>query len=83
MRSRMVKASSLDVDRHVLLLNKSFRQSAWAAQIGTTLTREFYLWKYFSPVGEAVISSVLVEGEIAAAGSSCPLVSTIPTGLQK
>jgi hypothetical protein len=50
MQSRIVKAGNLDIDRHVLLLNKSFQQSAWAVQIGTTLTRELHIWKYFSPV---------------------------------
>jgi hypothetical protein len=83
MQSRIVKASSLDIDRHVLLLNESFRQSAWAAQIGTTLTREFYIWKYFSPAGEAVISSVLIQGEIVSSVSALPTLFETPSGVKK
>jgi hypothetical protein len=83
MQSKVVKASSLDIDRHVLLLNASFRQSAWAAQIGTTLTREFYIWKYFSPAGEAVISSVLIEGEIVSSASALPTLFQTPFGVKK
>jgi GNAT superfamily N-acetyltransferase len=83
MQVRIVKASSLDIDGHVLLLNKSFRQSAWAAQIGATLTREFYIWKYFSPVGEAMISSVLVEGEIASSVSALPTLFHTPSGMER
>jgi hypothetical protein len=83
MQVRIMKASSLDIDRHVLLLNKSFRESAWAAQIGTTLTREFYIWKYFSPVGEAIIASVLVEGEIASSVSALPTLFQTPSGMKR
>jgi GNAT superfamily N-acetyltransferase len=83
MQSRIVKASSLDIDRHVLLLNKSFRQSAWAAQIGTTLTREFYIWKYFSPVGEAVISSIVVDGELASSVSALPTLFRTPSRIER
>lgn len=83
MQLRIVKASSLDIDRHVLLLSKSFGQSAWAAQIGTTLTREFYIWKYFSSAGEAVISSVLVEGEVASSVSALPTLFHTPCGVKK
>ena len=83
MQPRIVKASSLDIDRHVLLLNESFRQSAWAAQIGTTLTREFYIWKYFSPAGEAVISSVLIQGEVVASVSALPTLFQTPSGVKK
>jgi hypothetical protein len=83
MQVRIVDASSLDIDRHILLLNRSFGQSAWAAQIGTTLTREFYIWKYFSPAGEAVISSVLIGGEVASSVSALPTLFQTPSGVKK
>src|SRR6202142_798353 len=83
MQPRIVKASSLDIDRHVRLLNESFRQSAWAAQIGTPLPREFYIWKYFSPAGEAVISSVLIQGEVAASVSALPTLFQTASGVKK
>jgi ribosomal protein S18 acetylase RimI-like enzyme len=83
MQVRIVDAGSLDIDRHILLLNRSFGQSAWAAQIGTTLTREFYIWKYFSPAGEAVISSVLTEGEVASSVSALPTLFQTPSGVKK
>jgi GNAT superfamily N-acetyltransferase len=83
MQPRIVKASSLDIDRHVRLLKESFRQSAWAGQIGTTLTREFHIWKYFSPAGEAVISSVLIQGEVVASVSALPTLFQTPSGVKK
>jgi hypothetical protein len=83
MQGRIVDAKSLDIDRHVLLLSRSFGQSAWAAQIGATLTRDFYIWKYFSPAGHAVISSVLVEGEVVSSVSAFPTLFQTPSGVRK
>jgi hypothetical protein len=83
MQATILNAGSLDIDRHILLLGRSFGQSAWAAQIGTTLTREFYIWKYFSPAGEAVISSVLVEGEVVSSVSALPTLFQTPSGVKK
>ena len=83
MQARIVEAASLDIDRHVLMLSRSFGQSAWAAQIGATLTRDFYIWKYFSPAGQAVISSVLVEGEVVSSVSAWPTLFHTPSGVRK
>lgn len=83
MQIKIANAGSIDLDHHILLLRKSFGQSAWAAQIGATLTREFYLWKYFSPAGEAVIASVLAEGEVVSSVAAMPTLFQTPEGVKK
>jgi hypothetical protein len=77
------RASGIDLDRHVLLLRQSFGQSAWASQIGATLTREFYRWKYFSPAGEAMTASVLLDGELASSVAALPTLFRTPDGVKK
>jgi hypothetical protein len=83
MEVKLVDASALDIDRHILLLREAFGQSAWAAQIGTTLTRQFYIWKYFSPIGEAIISSGLIEGKLASSVAALPTLFQTPVGIRR
>ena len=83
MQVNIVNAGSIDLDRHLVLLRKSFGQSAWAAQIGATLTREFYLWKYFSTAGQAVIASVLADREVVSGVAALPTLFQTPGGVKK
>jgi hypothetical protein len=79
MRVTIVNASSLDIAG---LGAPRF----WSAKISSslpgplryaTLTREFDLWKYFSPAGEAAVSSVLLNGarELSAGLSNPSLIN--------
>ncbi|MBR1269499.1 GNAT family N-acetyltransferase [Bradyrhizobium sp. AUGA SZCCT0222] len=81
MQVTVVNARELEIDRHIRLLREAFERSTWANQIGATLTREFYLWKYFSPFGEAVVSSVRDKGTIVSSVSAIPTLFRTPSGV--
>ena len=73
MEAQVVDVSDIDFALHVAALRRAFQTSAWADEIGASMTEEFYRWKYNTPAGTAKIACVVSNGVPISAVSAFPV----------
>jgi RimJ/RimL family protein N-acetyltransferase len=74
METQVFEASGIDLAQYVTALRRAFQTSAWADEIGASMTEEFYRWKYNTPAGAARIARVLSDGAPISGVSAFPLL---------
>lgn len=70
-----------DLEKNLTAIRRGFGTHPFAAEILPTLTRDFYIWKHWTPAGRALIASVRQNADVVAIVAASPVRIVCPTGI--
>jgi GNAT superfamily N-acetyltransferase len=80
MKTQIISADDLDLDRHVTAFREAFAHVGWREEIEPATNAEFFRWKYRTPYGDAVIAHLATGGRLISSASAFPLMLRTPAG---